>query len=222
MAENQHSKWENECLFCDEKIVNFKNWNPPEDDPGMNIGHNLSSHGSDCGKDYIVKYLPNLENSIYQFPECWFHNQPDEGLRRIGMIDIESDQMNDKCLKLFLHQKSIESSTPMEERADSIVRADVCRKIYLYAMKIDAYPSLILSNYAYPMYIRRYGGGLDGHCKNIKFNDHSHSTRIADCAWVMPSKNVFGISINSINENINDIDAQPDVVFIQSSNVIAF
>ena len=80
----------------------YNDWRPLAKDPGMKIGSVLECSAGDSTRDYLNLYLPNLQNTIYQFPACRFHNQLDESLRALGLLEFESDLKNNEIMTEFI------------------------------------------------------------------------------------------------------------------------
>ena len=169
----------------------------------MNIGsHWTRSHSNSETSDeaFLNNYLPNVSSAIYQFPLSHFHNQADDRLRSVGLLDFESDLPCDESLERCLQDIGIRDKQVLRARIDSMKKEDICRRIRLYADTINATPSLILSHYTYSIYLRRYGPDLRNFCPG---SSHSEQFRdlTSDCTWITSNKTNFGISIDTTHED---------------------
>ena len=125
----------------------------------MNIGSHLPVGIITPTKLYLEQYTPDLENSVTQFPIGRFHSQVDTALvPPLNICHIETDLKNDEFLRLFLNEKGILKEGSIMNRKTAIIKEDLCRKVHAYARKINAAPSLVLSQYEWYKYLIRCGG----------------------------------------------------------------
>ena len=184
--------------------MNRHDWNPSDTDPGMKIGCQWTrrlSKSKTTNKEFLKNYLPNIDDEIHQFPMSSFHNQADKHLISIGCVDVESELTCDESVEEYFREVWMRADEALKARQDSMEKEQLCRRIRLYAEEINARPSLILSHYAYSIYLRRYGPDLRDFAENSIHNDKLHDDLKSDCTWISPHKNAFGISIDTIKKD---------------------
>ena len=191
----------NDCLSCDWDIDinNYKYRNPSKKHPGMSIGSQFSNEDPFSSRDYVKKYLPNLEDHIYQFPRSRIHDDLDKPLKPFGLQTVLK---NDTFLEQFLRDNGLQITLPTKERAASMEKEAVCRKIFDYANSINARPSLMLSQYEYAMYVKRHGDDVRD-AYDTELEDQLYEGK-CDNAWLAPNKNLLIFSMKSVSENDQD------------------
>ena len=120
----------------------MKVWNPPESDPGMNIASHLPEKIKNPTKSYLDPYIPDLENTIAQFPVGRFHLQVNKAFEPLN-LDVETDLKNDEFLRKLLKDNGIQKEygyKKIMERKTAVMTEDLCRMVHSYAKKINVKP----------------------------------------------------------------------------------